>query len=149
MAWKRDINEGLNAEVAADRDAVVAACRRAAGTLGKHARLEASAAKVTVSFLPGLSATFSQVSPIVGIALSPAEAGRVRVDTQVERYRTSQPVVLGFVPAGPKRLVGRGQFLRFLAALETELSALDPATGSVRRRDPAAAAANSFGCGAR
>jgi hypothetical protein len=44
-----------------------------------------------------------------------------------------QSKVLGFIPAGPKRLVGRSQYFKFLNALETELGALDPASGSVQR----------------
>jgi hypothetical protein len=138
MSWKNDVREGITADVTADREAVVAACRRATDTLGKHARLEAGPGKVTVSFLPGMSQRMSHVSPIVGVALRPAEAGRLRVDVRVERYKLNQSVMLGFIPAGPKTLVGRGQLLRFLAALETELGALDPVSGSVRRTDPLA-----------
>jgi hypothetical protein len=50
---------------------------------------------------------------------------------------TSQTKILGFNLAGPKRMVGRDQFLQFLDALETELDALDPETGVVRRHSNA------------
>lgn len=134
MAAKHDIQHGISAEVRSERDEVVAACRRAADTLGKHARVDSNAAKVTVSILPGLSQKFSSVSPVVGIDLRPADGGRVHLDTRVERHRTIQSRVFGFIPAGPKRLVGRQYFFRFLNALETEIGALDPATGSIQRR---------------
>jgi hypothetical protein len=139
MAWKRDVKEGISAEVAADHEAVVAACRKAADQLGRHARVEADEVRITVSFLPGLSPKLSYVSSIMGIAVRQAGPGRLRLDSAVERYRLKQTTFLGFIPAGPKTLVGRGQFLRYLTALEAELGALDPAAGSVRRHDPSVA----------
>ena len=141
MAAKQDIQRGISADVRADRDAVVAACWRAAEAVGKHARIEANAAKVTVAILPGASQKFSTISPVVGIHLRPAAGNRVHLDTRVEQHRTVQSRMFGFIPAGPKRLVGRQFFFRFLDALETELGALDPATGLVQRRDFATASA--------
>lgn len=133
MAAKHDIQQGISAEVAADREVVVDACRRAAQILGEHARLHADAAKVTVEILPGPSRAPAPVSPVVGISLQPSDAGRVCVDARIERYRTSRPVAFGFIPTGVKHLVGRTHFRRFLNALEVELAALDPVTGRVRR----------------
>lgn len=129
MAAKDEIQQGISAEVAADRDVVVDACRRAAQILGEHARLHADAAKVTVEILAGLS----RVSPVVGISLDLSDAGRVCVQARIERYRTSRPVAFGFIPTGVKHLVGRSYFRSFLNALEVELAALDPVTGRVSR----------------
>ena len=136
MGAKQDVQHGVTADVRADRDAVVGACQRAAETLGKHARVQANAAKVTVQILPGVSQTFSSVSPTVGINLRPGRDGHVHLEASVESHRTVQSTVFGFIPAGPKRLVGRQYFFRFLNALETELAALDPVSGSVQRRQP-------------
>jgi len=136
MAAKADIQHGITAQVHADRDSVVAACRRAAERLGKHARFEANATRVTVAILPGITPKFSSVSPIVSIDLRPGNGGGVQLESRVERYRTIQSRLFGFVPAGPKRLVGKQPFFRFLDALETELGALDPAAGTVNRRLP-------------
>jgi hypothetical protein len=133
MAAAHDVQHKINAEVDAEPDAVVEACRRATETLGKHARMHFNAAKVTVEILPGLSQTFSHISPVVAVHLRPAGIGRIQVAAQVEGYMTRQSKVMGFIPAGPKRLVGRGYFFRFLNALGTELAALDPATGPAQR----------------
>jgi hypothetical protein len=132
MAAKHDIQQGISAEVAADRDVVIAACRRAAQTLGERARLHAGSASLTVEIRPGLARALTHVSPVVGISLQPSDAGRVSVQARVERHRESRPV-FGFLPAGLEHLVGRGHFRRFLDALEIELVALDPVTGRVRR----------------
>jgi hypothetical protein len=133
VAARHDIRHGISAELQADRDDVIAACRRAAAVLGKRARVEASAAKVTVSISPGMSQDLRSLSPVLGIDLRPSGGGRVQVETRVEVHRTIRSRILGFIPAGPKRLVGRYHFFRFLNALETELGALDPVSGSVRR----------------
>jgi hypothetical protein len=133
MAAAHDVQHKINAEVDAEPDAVVEACRRATEALGKHARMHFNAAKVTVEILPGLSQAFSHVSPVVAVHLRPAGIGRIQVAAQVEGYMTRQSKVMGFIPAGPKRLVGRSYFFRFLNALETELGALDPATGPAQR----------------
>jgi hypothetical protein len=50
----------------------------------------------------------------VGIDLRPADGGRVHLDTRVERHWTIQSRMFGFIPADPKRLVGRQYFFKFL-----------------------------------
>jgi len=131
MAAKHDIQRGINAEVGAGREAVVEACARAVATLGKHGRSEATSQVVTVQILPGMSQKLSSISPIVEISLKPAAQGRISVSTKVTRYRTSQSKLFAFIPMGPKTLVGKSYFVKFLNALETELRALDPAGSQV------------------
>jgi hypothetical protein len=136
VAARHDIRHGITAELRADTEEIIAACRRAASVLGKRALVEAGAAKVTVSILPGLSQELASLSPVLGIALLPSGGGRVRLETRVELHRTIRSRVFGVIPAGPKELVGRHHFFRFLRALENELGALDPMTGSVWRHAP-------------
>lgn len=133
MTARHDIRHGISAELTADRDDVIDACRRAAAVLGKRARVEANAAKVTVSILPGLAKEPALHFPVLGIDLQPSGGGRVHLETRVELHRTIRSRMLGFIPAGRKELVGRHHFFRLLSALENELGALDPVTGSVRR----------------
>jgi hypothetical protein len=56
----------------------------------------------------------------------------MHLETTLARYKTLQSHVFGFVPAGPKRLACRQQFLMLLDALENELRALDPRGTIVR-----------------
>jgi len=133
---ERDVNQGISAEIRADGKSVAAACRRAAETLGSHARVGVGAAGVRVEILPGMVQALSRVSPVVFISMQAVADGRLRVETRVEGWVTSQSTMFGIIPVGPKTLVGRGHYLRFLSALETELGALDPGAGAVRRRGP-------------
>ena len=45
----------------------------------------------------------------------------------LERYKTSQARVFGFVPAGPKFILGYDLYKRFLDGVSTSLRTLDPA----------------------
>jgi hypothetical protein len=137
MAARTDSQIGVQATVFASRDAVVEACTRAANVLGNHASASSSAAKVTVKILPGMIKSMSKVSPTVGIDLSPGSAeGSIDVNAHIESYRTSQSALLGFIPIGPKLLVGKSTYLNFLTSLEQELAAIDTGKGTIRRTSP-------------
>ena len=137
MAAKTDSQIGVQATVFASREAVVEACTRAAGVLGSHASASTSGAKVTVKILPGMIKSMSKVSPLVGINLKPGSAeGSIDVNAQIESYRTSQSALLGFIPLGPKLLVGKSTYMNFLTSLERELAAIDAGNGTIRRTSP-------------
>ena len=124
MSAAKDIQRAVNARVYASQEDVIAAIKRAAGTLGKQAEVNASDSKVTINVYPGLARKLSNISPVVGVTVRGGPDGAVLVTTKVEKYRTSQAVFL-FFRVGPKELVGKGPFKNLLRALEQELSALN------------------------
>jgi hypothetical protein len=124
MSAKHDVQIGLNATVVASQDEVLAACTQATTFLGKHVRQSTSPAEVKVAILPGLVTKISVVSPIVAISLTPGDGGSIQIRVRIERWKTVQSRFL-LVPIGPKRLVGKGQYLRLLTSLEQELRAID------------------------
>jgi hypothetical protein len=115
---------------------VYAACGRAVAPLGKRAEIASVAEGAIVSFYPGVARSLSSRSPIVGVAITVTTDGRTKVEAEIIKYRTLQSRILHFIPAGPKRLVGRSQYFSFLTNLEHELGALDPARISLRRHRP-------------
>lgn len=132
MSAQDDVKVGLQATVHATRDDVIAACTRAAASLGNHASATASSAKVTVKILPGLVKSMSKASPTVGVDLKPGNDGQVVLRAKVEQYLIFQSRLF-FIPFGPKQLVGKSYYQKFLTALERELQALDSGKGSIQR----------------
>ena len=133
MGAKNDIEERVTAQLNTSTDDVLVACQRAAATLGKRAKLSTDGAKILVHIHTN-PITGPNASIVVRItATTNREAGSVHVSTAVVSYRTTQPKMIGFIPAGPKHLIGRNQYFKFLDALETELRSLDPAGGHVSR----------------
>jgi hypothetical protein len=132
MSVKVDVTVGLQATINATRDEVVAACERAASLLGTHAQTSVASAKVSVKILPGLIQKMSKVSPLVAINLQPVENNSILLSAKIERYLTLQSRVY-LIPVGPKRLLGKSQYLNLLTALERELRAIDKGGGQFRR----------------
>jgi hypothetical protein len=119
-----DARMGIVADIDATPEEAVMACQRAVDVLGSHATISVASGVFTVAIRPEYG-RLSAVSPVVGIKLPPAVSGGVTVVAQISDYLTSQAKTFGFIPAGPKRLVGKDQYFRFLGALEVELRALD------------------------
>jgi len=132
MSVKEDATLGLQATVNSTRDEVVQACERAAGLLGTHAQTSVANTKVTVKILPGLVQKLSKTSPLVAINLQPGENSSIVLVAKIERYLTLQSRVY-LIPVGPKRLLGKSQYLNLLTALEQELRAIDKGGGQFRR----------------
>jgi hypothetical protein len=44
----------------------------------------------------------------------------------LDRYKTSQSRIFGFIPSGPKMILGYDPYKRFLSEVENRLRALDP-----------------------
>jgi hypothetical protein len=138
LAAKHDIQRGITVEMTATRDDIAEACRRATEPVGEYARVEPTTDQVSITILgrkqfvskQGERKRFFLMD--LGVNTSPAEDGRIRIETKVGRYKTQQSTALGFIPAGPKRLVGRTTFLKILDSLENELRALDPNADVVR-----------------
>ena len=65
----------------------------------------------------------SKVSPTVGVSLLPQANGATRVVVKVAHYRTIQSSFM-FIPIGPKRLVGRSEYLNLLQSLKQELGTM-------------------------
>jgi hypothetical protein len=138
LAAKHDIQRGIIAEIAATRDDITEACRRATDSVGEYASVKPAADQVNITILgrkqfvstKGDRKRFFLMD--LGVNMRPAQDGRIRIETQVGRYKTQQSTALGFIPAGPKRLVGRTTFLKILDSLENELRALDPSVDVVR-----------------
>jgi hypothetical protein len=136
MGAKADVQHAVSAEVATSPERAYEACQRAVAPLGKKAEIERASGGAVVSFYPGFPRSLSSRSPVVAVSIGEVGDGRVAVRTEVGGYRTLQTKVLGFIPAGVKRLVGRSQFFTFLTNLEHELGALDPAGAAVVRHRP-------------
>ncbi len=135
MSAKHDVKHKVVATVNAPPAEVRAACQRAAESLGKKATIEGNSERITVAIKGGPVSALSSTSPIVVVTLSPAGEGAVKVESSVQSFRTVQSKIIGFIPAGPKRLIGRTSYFAFLNALELELRAVDPTSGQVRRHD--------------
>lgn len=140
MAAKHDLQHGITADLAAPRDDIAAACRRASETFGEWARFSDTGNKLTVTLLTRslggrLMGSKKGRPTIIGIPLEDNDGGRIHLDSTVEKYSTVQSTVFGFIPAGPKRLWGRERYFKFLNPLENELRALDPSGNIVRRTD--------------
>jgi hypothetical protein len=138
MAAKRDLQHGITADLTVSHEDAVAACRRACETFGEFARFQSNGNKASVTLvlrsLGGrLVGSKSGRPMVVGVSLDDSN-GRVHLNTNVEKYVTSQSKVFGFIPAGPKMLWGREAYFKFLDALENELRAVDPAGDIMRRR---------------
>ena len=132
MSAKDDVTLGLHATINSTREEVVNACERAAGMLGTHAQTSVANTKVTVKILPGMVAKLSKVSPLVGINLQPGENNSIVLDVKIERYLMMQSRAY-MIPIGPKRLLGKSNYLNLLTALEQELRAIDKGGGQFRR----------------
>ncbi len=50
--------------------------------------------------------------------------GRRRVTTKIVKYFTTQPKVAGFIPVGPKSIVGLRNYRHFMSNLEAQLAGL-------------------------
>jgi len=123
MPAKTDALIGLTAAVPASRDQVVASAQHAVGALGNKAEISTTSAKLTVVFFPGLVKAVSRRSPIVAIDLKPAGEDKVSVRVHMERWTNLQSRIM-FIPIGPKRILGKSDYLTYLRALEQELVAL-------------------------
>ncbi len=134
MSADDDIQVGIDMIVCATRDDVVAACRRSIEFLGKHADIASSGSRLVIKVKPGLSAKLSNVSPTVGVSLLPQASGDVRVIVRIEQYRTLQSRFM-FIPIGPKRLVGKTEYLNLLTSLEQELGAVNKPKGHLAARE--------------
>jgi hypothetical protein len=132
MSVKEDATLGLQATINSTRDEVVKACERAAGLLGTHAQTSVASTKVTVKILPGMVQKLSKVSPLVAINLQPSENNSIVLVAKIERYLSMQSRVY-MIPFGPKRLLGKSQYLNLLTSLEQELRAIDKGGGQFRR----------------
>lgn len=132
MSVKEDVTLGLHATINSTRDEVVHACERAAGLLGTHAQTSVANTKVSVKILAGMVAKLSKVSPLVAINLQPGENNSIVLAAKIERYLSLQSR-LYLIPIGPKRLMGKSQYLNLLTALEQELRAIDKGGGQFRR----------------
>jgi hypothetical protein len=139
LAAKHDIQRRITADIEAEADQVVEACERAAEPINDHKRLETRVeignGKVLISLLvnPLMRATApGKQSWVTVVEFDVGRDGAIHLETNLARYKTLQSHVFGFVPAGPKSLVCRQQFLMLLDALENELRALDP-EGTIAR----------------
>jgi hypothetical protein len=122
VSAKNDQHIGLTATVPATRDEVVAVIRHATGALSK-VDVSESSAKITMLFYPGLIKAMSKRSPQGALSLSPEGDDKVVVRARLEKWLTSQQRFM-LIPVGPKMLVGKGQWVTYLRALEQELRAL-------------------------
>jgi hypothetical protein len=123
VSAKNDQHIGLTATVPATRDEVVAVIRHATGALSNKVDVSESSAKITMLFYPGLIKVMSKRSPQGAISLSPEGDDKVVVRARLEKWLTSQQRFM-LIPVGPKRLVGKGQWVTYLRALDQEFRAL-------------------------
>jgi len=139
LAAKHDIQRRITAVIEAEADQLVEACERAAEPINDHKRLETRVevknTTVLISLLvkPLMRATTpGKQSWVTVVEFNIERDGAMHLETNLAHYKTLQSHVLGFIPAGPKSLVCRQQFLMLLDALENELRALDPRGTIVR-----------------
>lgn len=131
MSADDDIRTGMAAVLSVNADAVRRAVARAAGVLGGHAETtETGSHQVVVRIRPGYG-RLSAVSPVVTVSLKEV-AGKLQVTAQITSYVQTQAKMFGFIGMGPKSLVGKDAYYKWLDALSAELTSLDPA-GEVRR----------------
>lgn len=139
MAAKRDLQNGITADLTVAPEEALGACRRASETFGEWAHFESNGRAATVTLilrsLGGRLVGSKRGRPmVVGIRLSESDTWTAHLNTTVEKYVTSQSKVFGFIPAGPKTLWGREAYFKLLGALENELRAIDPKGDIVRHR---------------
>jgi hypothetical protein len=138
MAAKHDVQRRITAELSTTRENITETCRRAAEAVGEHATVKPAADQVNITILgrkqfvamKGDRKRFFLMD--LAVKMRPAQEGNIRLETEVGRYKTQQSAVFGFIPAGPKRLVGRTSFFKVLNSLENELRVLDPNADIVR-----------------
>jgi hypothetical protein len=115
MTAKRDAMRGLSAHVAAAKESVVEACLRATEPFAERTDVQITADGLTVSFTRKVYRfqSVTRTSPVLD-------------------YATLQTKALGFIPSGPKMMIGAGVIEKFLDALEAQLHVVDPAA-EIRR----------------
>jgi hypothetical protein len=52
------------------------------------------------------------------VSVAPATDGGAALKSQITYFRTRQPQILGFIPSGPKKLVGWDTYSTFMKTLE-------------------------------
>lgn len=125
MGVNEQVNETLHAQTMASAEQIRAAGKRAAEAaqvkLTSTVREKGAAQDRIVYQIMGPGNVVQQIEFAVSIG---DVDGRRSVTVAIQDYKTIRPVMFGFIPAGPKSLVGLKAYRKFMVAFQTELAAL-------------------------